>query len=247
MLARTLLLLTTLMCGFALLPRGAAAAPASAGGSVGTQSGARGGTSGPGSKKKFELPDHIIGGNAISALLPVQVGFAGYLPRVRIGFQYERQLYKSHWLYLQVASLLDRGDWQTFRLPNCGIGMSVGSCNPGTVAGFDLTLGYAHKWYLRDNPYLVPIARGGINGGAWWYPYLTESRQQSRERSWSLSVRGGGGVRLFLLRDLAIGLDLNLILGLVVSRDTPLSQPSETVTNFLIGMEILPLIVEYRF
>jgi hypothetical protein len=166
---------------------------------------------------------------------------------VRIGFQYERQLYKSHWLYLQIASLLDRGDWQTFRLPSCGLGMSVGSCNPGTVAGFDLTLGYAHKWFLRDNPYLVPIARGGINGGAWWYPYLTESRQQSRERSWSLSVRGGGGVRLFLLRDLAIGLDLNLILGLVVSRDTPLSKPSETVTNFLIGMEILPLIVEYRF
>lgn len=246
MLARTLLLLTTLMIGLAL-PRAAAAAPVSAGGSVGTQSGARGGASGPGSKKKFELPDHLIGGNAISALLPVQVGFAGYLPRVRIGFQYERQLYKSHWVYLQVASLLDRGDWQTFRLPNCGLGQSVGSCNPGTVAGFDLTVGYAHKWYLREHPYLVPIARGGLNGGAWWYPYLTESRQQSREHSWSMSLRGGGGVRLFLLRDLAIGLDLNLILGFIISRDKPLAREPETVANFLIGMEILPLIVEYRF
>lgn len=245
MLARTLLLLTTLMCGLAL-PRGAAAAPASAGGSVNTQTGARGGASGPG-KKKFALPDHIIGGNAISALLPVQVGFAGYVPRVRIGFQYDRQLYKTHWVYLQAAALLDRGDWQTFRLPSCGLGMSVGSCNPGTVAGFDLTLGYAHKWFLRDNPYLVPIARVGLNGGAWWYPYLTESRQQSRISSWSLSVRGGGGLRLFLLRDVAIGLDVNLLLGFTISRDQPLSKQPETNANFLIGMEILPLIVEYRF
>lgn len=245
---RTLLLLWTLMCAATLLPQMASAAPVSVGGQVSTQ-GARGNASGPGSKprKKFELPDHLIGGNSVTLLMPVQVGFAGYLPRVRIGVQYERQLYKSHWAYIQAASLLDRGDWQNFRLPDCGLGNSVGSCNPGTVAGFDLTVGYAHKWFLREYPWLVPIARVGLNGGAWWYPYLTASRQQSRERSWSLSVRGGGGVRIFLLRDLAIGLDINLALGAIISRDVPLAREPETNANFLLGMEILPLIVEYRF
>ncbi|HEY8380505.1 MAG TPA: hypothetical protein VIK91_28680 [Nannocystis sp.] len=244
MTLRSLLVLSTLYA-LALMPRGAQAAPVSVGGQVSTE-GASATASGP-TRAGFELPQNIIAGNALTALMPVQVGFAGYLPRVRIGIQYERQLYKAHWVYLQVASLLDRGDWHTFRLPTCGLDMSLGSCNRGTVAGFDLTVGYAHKWYLKEHPYLVPIARVGVNGGAWWYPYITESRQQSRERSWSMSVRGGGGVRLFLLRNLAIGLDLNLVLGFIISRDRPLSQPSETNANFLIGMEILPLLVEYRF
>lgn len=246
MTLRTLLVLSTLGCALALAPRGAQAAPVSVGGQVNTD-GASGEASGGPKRGRFELPQNIVGGNALTALLPVQVGFAGYLPRVRIGFQYERQLYKAHWVYLQVASLLDRGDWHTFRLPQCGLDGSMGSCNPGTVAGFDLTLGYAHKWYLKDHPYLVPIARVGVNGGAWWYPYITQSRQQSRESSWSMSVRGGGGLRLFLLRELAIGLDLNLILGFIISKDRPLAQQSETNANFLIGMEILPLLVEYRF
>ena len=43
-----------------------------------------------------------------------------------------------------------------------------------------------------------------------------------------MSVRGGGGLRLFLLRNLALGLDLNLILGFTISKDQPLSQPKET-------------------
>lgn len=249
---RTLLLLWTLMCAAVLIPRAAEAAPVSVGGKVGT-SGTSGHASGPSGKsshnkkKGFELPDHLIGGNAVTLLMPVQVGFAGYLPRVRIGVQYERQLYKSHWAYIQVASLLDRAGWQNFRLPDCGLGNSVGSCNPGTVAGFDVGVGYAHKWFLKDNPWLVPIARVGLNGGAWWYPYLTGSRQQSRERTWSLSVRGGGGVRVFLLRDLAIGLDINLVIGALVSRDVPLAKAAQTKGNFLFGMEILPLLLEYRF
>lgn len=244
-MSRLSLALVTMLCGSTLLAAEAEAAPVKVGGSANTKDGARGKSSG--GPKGFELPDHLIGGNAITALLPVQVGFVGYLPRVRIGFQYERQLYKAHWVYIQIAALLDRGNWQAFRLPQCGLGNSDGSCNPGTVAGFDLGIGYAHKWYLKDNPYLVPIARVGLNGGAWWYPYITESRQQSRERSWSMSVRGGGGLRLFLLRDLAIGLDLNLVLGFMVSRDTPLAKPAETNTQGLVGLEVLPLIVEYRF
>lgn len=242
---RKLLVLWTLLCGLLFLPRPAAAAPVSAGGQVSTQGGARGGASG--GPKGFELPKMVIGGNAVSALMPVQVGFAGYLPRVRIGFQYDRQLYKSHWVYLQAAALLDRADWQNFRLPDCGLSGTTGACKGGTVAGFDLGVGYAHKWFLKDRPYLVPIARVGVGGGAWWYPYITESRQQSRERTWSMSVRGGGGLRLFLLRDVAIGFDLNLAIGFLIHRDRPVARPAETNASFLIGMEILPLIVEYRF
>lgn len=244
---RTLLLVLSTLCALALalLPQAAGAAPVSAGGQVSTQ-GASGSASGP-KRGGFQWPENIIGGNALTALLPVQIGFAGYVPRVRIGLQYERQLYKAHWAYVQLASLLDRGDWQNFRLPTCGLGMSIGSCEKGTVAGFDLTVGYAHKWFLKDNPYLVPIARVGLNGGAWWYPRIGESREQSRIRSWSMSVRGGGGLRVFLLRNLALGLDLNLILGFTISKDQPLSQQPETNANFLIGMEILPLLVEYRF
>jgi hypothetical protein len=243
---RKLFVLWTLLCALALLPRAAEAAPVTVGGKASTTGGTSGSASGP-KKSGFELPENIIGGNAITALLPVQVGFAGYLPRVRIGFQYERQLYKAHWVYVQIAGLLDRGDWHTFRLPECGLGASEGSCNRGTVAGFDLGLGYAHKWFLKDHPYLVPIARVGLNGGAWWYPYITESRQQARERTWSMSVRGGGGLRIFLLRNLALGLDVNLVLGFTISRDRPLARPPETNANFLIGMEVLPLIVEHRF
>jgi hypothetical protein len=243
---RKLFLMWTLLCSLALLPRAADAAPVSVGGQASTSGSPSASASGP-KTVSFTFPENMIGGNAITLLMPVQVGFAGYLPRVRIGFQYERQLYKAHWAYFQVASLLDRGDWHNFRLPDCGLGATQGACNPGTVAGFDLGVGYAHKWYLKDNPYLVPIARVGVNGGAWWYPHITQSRQQARERTWSLSVRGGGGLRLFLLRNLALGVDINLALGFLISRDRPLARPAETNANFLLGMEILPLIVEYRF
>ncbi len=228
-----------------LAPRLAEAAPAvSAGGKFGTQ-GAQGSAKGKGGG--FKLPERVAQGNAISLLMPVQIGFAGYMPRVRIGFQYDRQIVKAHWVYVGAAALLDRGDFDTFKLDECGLGDSAGSCNKGTVAGFDIFAGYAHKWYLRDNPYLVPIARGAIGGGAWWYPDIGGSRQQARESSWTMSVRPGGGLRLFLLEDLALGVDINFVLGFTRSKDRPLAMPVVKDTGFLFGMEILPLIVEYRF
>lgn len=237
-------LAVTLVAGLTLAPRLAEAAPAvSAGGSFGTQ-GAQG--SAKGKKGGFKLPERVAQGNAISLLMPVQLGFVGYIPRVRIGFQYDRQILKAHWVYAGAAVLLDRGDYNSFKLDACGLN-TVGSCNPGTVAGFDIYAGYAHKWYLRDNPYLVPIARGAIGGGAWWYPDIGGSRQQDRMSSWSLSVRPGGGLRLFLVEDVALGFDVNFILGFMSSKDKPASAPVEKKTNFLFGMEILPLIVEYRF
>jgi hypothetical protein len=151
---------TTLGLGLVLAPRPAEAAPGvSVGGKVGTQ-GAQGNASSTGKKTGFQWPERIVAGNAITALLPVQIGFTAYLPRVRLGFQYERQLVKSHWVYIGVAGLFDRADWQNFRLGDCGLGNASGVCNRGTVAGFDVYAGYAHKWYLRERPWLVPIARG---------------------------------------------------------------------------------------
>jgi hypothetical protein len=231
--------------GLATASASASAAPGvSVGGKVDT-SGAKGGAKGSGGGDGFELPERVVGGNAISALLPLQVGFAGYLPRVRIGFQYDRQIQKAHWIYLGVAVLLDRAGWQNFRLPGCGDGNF--GCEKGTVAGFDIYGGYAHKFYLKDNPYLVPIVRAGLGGGRWWLPDITGAREQERVTTWTMNVRGGGGLRLFLTNDMALGLDVNLVIGFTRSKDVPLSMPATKVTNFLIGMEILPLLFEYRF
>ncbi len=235
--------------GLVLLHSSEAAAQSpgvSVGGKAGT-SGVGGSADGRGKGSGFKLPPRVAQGNAISLLMPVQVGFTNYMPRVRIGFQYDRQIYKSHWAYIGIAGLFDRGDFKTFKLSNCGLGEQVTTCNKGAVAGFDIYAGYAHKWFLRDHPYLVPIARGGIGGGWWKLPALRGSRQQARESSWTLNLRGGGGVRLFLLTDLALGVDLNFVIGFMRSRDVPLAMPVTKATNFVLGMEILPLIVEYRF
>ena len=123
-----------------------------------------------------------------------------------------------------------------------------GCSDRGTVAGFDAWLGYTYKWYLKDHPYFVPYARAGLGGGFWKYPKVNGRREQTRTSTWNLGLRGGGGARLFLLRDLAIGLDLNLHLGFAVHEERPLgaSKPDRS-GSFLLGLEILPLVVEYRF
>jgi hypothetical protein len=222
----------------------AEAAPTSASAKVGTD-GASSSASGP--SRGFKLPDRVIGGDAISVLMPVQVGFLGYMPRVRIGFQFDYQLYKQQWVYVGVAALFDRGNWENFRLPECGLGNSSASCGKGPVAGFDLWAGWAYKFYLKAHPYLVPFDRVGAGGGWWKYPALRGTRLQSRESSWTLSARFGGGLRFFLLTQLGIGVDLNFVLGFTRSKDTPLAQATHKSSDFLFGMEILPLIVEYRF
>ena len=248
--ARLLSLLATVGLGLGLVlgPRAAEAAPGvSVGGQVGTQ-GAQGSASSSGRKAGYKWPERVVAGNAISLLLPVQVGFVGYLPRVRIGFQYERQLLKAHWVYIGVAGLFDRAGWENFRLDECGLDSATGVCNRGTVAGFDVYAGYAHKWFLRDRPWLVPIARGALGGGWWKYPDVGGgSRQQVRESTWTLNLRGGGGLRVFPIANLGLGVDVNVVLGLTRSTDAPLAAPRTKSGKFLLGMELLPLVVEYRF
>jgi hypothetical protein len=54
-------------------------------------------------------------------------------------------------------------------------------------------------------------------------------------------------VRLFLMQDLAVGADINLPLGFLVHTDVPVGGDKDRSAAFLLGIEILPLIVEYRF
>jgi hypothetical protein len=198
------------------------------------------------------LPDFVYGGNALSLQMPLQFGLASYLPRARIGLQYDYQLMGQHWAYGQVSGLFDRGNWDTFRLDDCGLEDVAGACGKGRVAGFELAGGYAYKFYLEEMPYLVPYAHAGLGWGLWGYPKIGGGREQDRVRSSTLHIRAGGGARFFLLRYLGIGVDLNLKVGASRHLDAPLqngAQKAERVKSFsfLLGLEVLPLIAEIRF
>jgi len=200
--------------------------------------------------KDFELPEMVIGGNAISGLFPVQFGLVGYLPKGRLGFQYDRQLLRPHWVQAGAAIIFDRGDYNNFRMDSCGLESIAGACGAGGVVGFDIYAGYSYKFYLKAHPYLVPIIRANLGFSYFALPELgggAANREQTRTQSWTLNIRPGGGLRIFLLRDLALGVDLNLPIGFLVHTDVPLSASKTRETAFLLGLEVLPLLVEYRF
>lgn len=241
-----------LVVALALAPRLAHAdGPPNSGrasGSVGSSGASGSGSSGSRDDdgKKFRMPEMVYGGNAISFLAPLQFGIVGYEPRVRLGLQYDYQLYKGQWLYGGAAALLDNGSHRTFKT-GCGLSGQTGRCDNGTVAGFDVYAGYAYKFYIRDHPWLVPIARGAL-GFAWWrYPDLGGSRQQARVRTFAFSLRPGGGVRFFMLADLAIGIDLNFHVGVYGHKDQDIGEDAKGSAQFNLGIEVLPLILEYRF
>lgn len=214
--------------------------------------GTRGATGSSQQKSKggggFELPELVYSGNAISVLMPMQFAFVGYEPRVRLGLQYDRQIQKRHWVYVQGAALLDRANHTVFDTDGCGFGTPVvGRCGAGTVAGFDISAGYTYKFYVEEHPWIVPLVRGGLGFGWWRYPDIGGDRQQARTRSLSFGLRPGGGVRFFLLEDLGIGLDVNLNVSVMSSKEEPIIGADRRVNQFLFGIEVLPLILEYRF
>lgn len=222
--------------------------PANAKGSASTSRAASGSSSGSGSG--FKLPDFVYGGNAVSMLAPIQVGLTpnGYIPRGRIGFQYDRQMYKAHWLHVGAAVLFDRGDWSTFRMDSCGLENEVGTCQPGGTAGMDIWLGYTYKLFIEAQPWIVPYFRTGIAGGFWYYPRLGGTREQTRELSWMLGIQAGVGIRFFLLRELAIGFDLELRPGFAVHRELAAGATEpDNDPAFILPLQILPLTVEWRF
>jgi len=197
----------------------------------------------------FQLPDFVYGGNSVSLLAPAQVGLTprGYIPRGRIGLQYDRQMHRAHWVHVGVAALFDRGRWDDFRMDSCGL-IAPGTCQAGTTAGMDVWLGYTYKIYVEKQPWIVPILRGGLAGGFWSYPRIGGTREQVRELTWMLGVQAAVGVRFFLFRELAIGFDVELRPGVAVHRDRPAGlDDHENRPAFILPLQILPLIAEWRF
>ncbi|MGH1345169.1 MAG: hypothetical protein ACRBN8_26645 [Nannocystales bacterium] len=241
---RSLATVASLLFCLLAVPSLAHAAPG-ASGSISTKNGAKG--SGKGGD--FEWPELVYGGNAISAQLPLQFGILGYLPKARFAFQYDRQIRRSHWVHIGAALVFDRADWKNFRMNDCGLSQQ-GACGKGGVVGVDIYAGYTHKFFLQDRPWLVPFLRGSLGWSMFALPKVRgddSTRQQSRTRSWTLNVKPGGGVRVFLFSEFAVGSDINLPIGFLVHRDVPEGGSEDSSGEFLLGIEVLPLVAEYRF
>lgn len=229
-------------------PAIAAAAPASASSSFDTNKGAQGSRSGG----KYAWPELVVGGNAISFISPFQIGAVGYLPKGRFSFQYDRQLSPTlarHWIHAGVGVIFDRGGWENFRLDSCDP-TEVANCDKGGVVGFDVYAGYTHRFFIKKKPWLVPHLKGSL-GFAWWaLPKVgggREEREQARLRSWTLNLRPGAGLRLFPLEQLGVGIDVNIPIGFLVHTDAIPVGGEDKSGGFLLGFEIFPLTLEYRF
>jgi len=229
-------------------PAVAAAAPAggSASGSIGT-----GGASGSkkGKSGGYDWPEVVVAGNAISFLMPLQFGLVSYLPKARFAFQYDRQIRKGHWFHIGLGALFDRGNYRTFRT-QCGFNATAGSCDKGTVAGVDVYAGYTYKFFIAKKPWLVPFVRGSIGYTYFDLPKVgggSGNREQFRVHSQGMTIRPGGGLRIFLLDQLGIGMDVALPLGFLVHKTRDDDGNESKDAAFLLGIEVLPLVVEYRF
>jgi hypothetical protein len=244
-------LLTTfvlsLLC-FVALPAVAQAGP-SASGSLSTKSGAKG----SGSGSDYDWPEVVYGGNAISLLVPFQIGAVGYIPKGRFAFQYDRQILKGHWFHIGVGIDFDRARAKNFRM-SCGLPAGGRICGPGGVVGFDIYAGYTHKFYVKAKPWVVPFVRGALGYSLFALPRVGEDetlRLQNRTRSQYIALKPGGGFRLFLLPELGLGSEINIPIGVLIHRnvtDDGVGNPvRDTGAGFLLGFEIMAVVVEYRF
>lgn len=233
------------------VPAVASAAPAQGSGKpVGGSASFSTGKGGKAQGSGFEWPDLVVGGNGISFLAPLQIGIVGYLPKARFSFQYDRQIRKAHWIFVGASFIADRAGYKNFRMDDCGLAVTTGGCGKGSVVGFDIYAGYAYKFYLKNHPYIVPIVRGALDFSFFALPDLgggDGNRQQSRTKSWTLNIKPGGGVRVFPWQQLGFGADINLPLGFLVHTDVPAAGSTDKQGAFLLGIEILPIVVEYRF
>lgn len=234
------------------VPAVAEAAPAggSASAKVGT-GGASGSSSGKRKGGAYKWPEVVVAGNAISFLMPLQFGLVSYLPKARFAFQYDRQIRKGHWIHVGVGALFDRGNYKTFRMNDCGVGTTEGLCKKGGVVGVDVYAGYTYRFFLAKRPWLVPFVRGSIGYTFFDLPKVgggaAGNRQQSRVHSQGATIRPGGGLRLFPLDQLGVGMDFGLPLGFLVHQVFNEDGVKGKTSSFLLGIEVLPLVVEYRF
>lgn len=239
----------------ATLPGRAEAAPAggSASGGFNTSKGPSG--SSKGRRSGYDWPELVVGGNAVSFLAPVQFGIVGYLPKGRFGFQYDRQIRKGHWVNVGIGLLFDHAGYKNFDRRGykkdgsaaCGLETHPGLCKKGGVVGVDVWLGYTYRFFLQERPWLVPYLRASIGYSYFALPKVGGERQQERIHSQALSLRPGGGLRIFLLDQLGIGFDVGLPIGFLVHAVRPDGGGKDKDGAFLLGIEVLPLVVEYRF
>ena len=236
-------ILSVLLCFASVLVAAAPAHAAPAG-----RAGVRTRPSGD-SQIRYQPPERVVGGNAVSLLMPFQIGIVGYLPKARFGFAYDRQIVKSHWVYGSLGLLADYGNFQNFRMDRCGFEDSSGArptglCGNGSVLGFDIGIGYVYRWYLAKRPAIVPFVRGGL-GFSWWkYPDLVGDLQQDRDSTFAMTFRPAGGVRFFVTGDFGLGFEVELPFGFSVHDRTLEGEDGRSA--FLLGVAAL-LGFEYRF
>lgn len=227
----------------AALPAHAEAAPAGGSASVSTSKGA----SSSGRGTKYDWPELVVGGNAIQFMAPLQFGAVGYLPKGRFAFQYDRQIRKGHWLQVGIAATFDHAGYKNFRMDSCGLQTHPGLCKKGGVGGVDVWVGYTYRWFLQKRPWLVPYLRANVGYMYFALPKVGGERQQDRIHSQGLSLRPGGGLRVFLLDQLGIGFDIGIPIGFLVHAVRPDGGGKQKDGAFLLGFEVHPLVVEYRF
>lgn len=233
----------------AAAPADAAPAGGSASAKIGT-SGTSGSAKGKGKGGGYDWPEVVVSGNAISFLAPLQFGLVSYLPKARFAFQYDRQIRKGHWVHIGVGALFDRGNYRTFKQGSCGFDGTTGLCDKGGVVGVDVYLGYTYRFFLEKRPWLVPFVKGSIGYTFFDLPKVgggSGNREQTRVHSQGMTFRPGGGLRIFPLDQLGVGMDLGLPLGFLVHQVQPLDEGKRKDGAFVLGIEVLPLVVEYRF
>lgn len=185
--------------------------------------------------------------NVISIHDPFRYGLTSYVPRFGGGIRYGRRIRGPHWVYISIGSFLDYGDWRKFHLDDCGLGNGTASCGKGVVAGIDVRIAWAYEHIPRHHPKLSVTGRLGVGAGWWKLPEISGTRLQSRESSRILSVIPGMGFRYAPAKVFALGFDAGIMVGLSRSSERPLAQLAETVTEFLLALELDPLVLEFRF
>jgi hypothetical protein len=228
-------------CAIAAWPDRADAAPATASGSVSTSKGASG------KSTKYDWPELVVAGDAISFLAPLEFGIVSYLPKGRFAFQYDRQIRKNHWVDIGFAALFDHAGYKNFRMDQCGFQTFPDRCKKGGVGGIDVWVGYTYKFFVQKRPYLVPYLRANLGYMYFALPKIGGAQQQDRVHSQGLSLRPGTGLRIFLLEQLGVGFDIGIPFGFLVHGVRPDGGGKQHNTTFLLGVEVQPLVVEYRF
>jgi hypothetical protein len=122
------------------------------------------------------------------------------------------------------------------------------------VVGFDLYAGYTYKFYIQKKPWVVPFIRAALGYSLFALPRVGEDdtlRLQNRTRSQYIAIKPGAGFRLFVLPELGVGSEINIPLGALIHRnivdDGTGSPTRDPGSAFLLGFEIMALVVEYRF